>query len=184
MLKIKYRIPLDLIVCPGNARTHTDKQIDQIRQSIQEFGFTNPILIDEKDELIAGEGRLKAAKLEELEKVPTITLEGLSDVQKKAYRLADNAIPLNAGWNQEVLTHSLKELKDLKYDTSIIGFSDKKLKEFMGDVPENKVQFTVGHNIKIKCKDEAECAEIMDLLGIEKTTTGKALVEALKDRLK
>lgn len=110
---------------PRNARTHPKRQLEQLVRSIQEFGFTNPILVDEADILIAGHGRLRAAKDAGLLHVPTITLEGLSDTQKRALRLADNKIALNAGWDLEILKLELEDIGavDVDFDLSLTGFS-------------------------------------------------------------
>ena len=124
-LALIYRPVAALKPDPRNARTHPKRQIDQLVRSIKEFGFTNPILIDESDTLIAGHGRLRAAKELALAEVPTITLEGLSDAQKKALRLADNKIALNAGWDIEILKLELDEITtlDVDFDISLTGFS-------------------------------------------------------------
>jgi len=124
-LAVLYRPVSALKPDPRNARTHPKRQIEQLMRSIQEFGFTNPILIDEGDVLIAGHGRLRAAKEIGLAEVPTIMLEGLSAAQKKALRLADNKIALNAGWDLEVLKLELEEIGsiDVEYDLSLTGFS-------------------------------------------------------------
>lgn len=108
-LTVTYRPVGDLVPDPRNARTHSKKQIGQIRASIEEFGFTNPILADPEGNLIAGHGRLLAAKAMGLEEVPVITLSGLTDIQKRALRLADNKIALNAGWDMEILKLELSE---------------------------------------------------------------------------
>jgi DNA modification methylase len=124
-LAVIYRSVRALKPDPRNARTHPKRQIEQLVRSIQEFGFTNPILIDEADVLIAGHGRLRAAKELGLTEVPTITLEGLSEAQKKALRLADNKIALNAGWDLEILKLELEDIGtvDVDFDLSLTGFS-------------------------------------------------------------
>src|SRR6476469_4068717 len=124
-LVVEYRPTSALKPDPRNARTHPNRQIEQLVQSIREFGFTNPILVDEAGILIAGHGRLRAAKEIGLTEVPVITLEGLSDAQKKALRLADNKIALNAGWDLEILKLELDEISaiDVDFDLSLTGFS-------------------------------------------------------------
>ncbi len=108
-----------------NARTHSKAQIKQIVASIREFGFTNPILIDPEGGIIAGHGRLRAAKALELDEVPTITLAGLSEPQKRALRLADNKIALSAGWDLDILRVELADLSEIEFgfDLSLTGFS-------------------------------------------------------------
>jgi DNA modification methylase len=124
-LTVTYRPVGDLVPDPRNARTHSKKQIGQIRASIEEFGFTNPILADSEGHLIAGHGRLLAAKAMGLEEVPVITLSGLTDIQKRALRLADNKIALNAGWDVEILKLELSDLAtlDVDMDVTLTGFS-------------------------------------------------------------
>ncbi len=124
-LAIKYISIALLKPDPRNARTHSKHQIEQIAASIAAFGFTNPILIDQDGELIAGHGRLLAAKILELNEVPTITLAGLSDANKRALRIADNKIALNAGWDMDLLKGELLDLSvtDLGFDLSLTGFS-------------------------------------------------------------
>ena len=102
-LAVEYRMVGSLKPDPRNARTHPKRQLEQIKASIEEFGFTNPILIDEQSAIIAGHGRLRAAKEAGLEEVPTIVLAGLSDGQKRVLRLADNKIALGASWDLDLL---------------------------------------------------------------------------------
>jgi DNA modification methylase len=106
-----------------NARTHPKRQIKQLVASIRQFGFTNPILVDEQAKIIAGHGRLLAAKALGLQSVPTIELAGLSDPQRRALRLADNKIALGAGWDLDVLRVELAELATLDVDLDLTGFS-------------------------------------------------------------
>ena len=124
-LEVVYRATSSLKPDPQNARTHPKRQIQQLVRSIDEFGFTNPVLIDEAAVLIAGHGRLRAAKELGLAEVPTITLHGLSEGQKKALRLADNKIALNAGWDLEILRLELAEIGTLnvEFDLSLTGFA-------------------------------------------------------------
>jgi ParB family chromosome partitioning protein len=93
-----------------NARTHSEKQVSQIVESIKEFGFTNPVLIDKNNGIIAGHGRVMAAQKIGMDKVPTIQLSQLTETQKRAYILADNQLALNAGWDDELLREELKKL--------------------------------------------------------------------------
>jgi DNA modification methylase len=105
-----------------NARTHSAEQIDQIIASISEWGWTNPVLIDEAGMILAGHGRVMAAEKMGLSEVPCITIDGLTDTQKRAYVLADNKLALNAGWDEEVLNAELKALADLQFDLGTVGF--------------------------------------------------------------
>ena len=122
-LKIEYLPVKSLLAYEKNARTHSPDQVDQIAASIQEFGFTNPILIDEKNIIIAGHGRVEAAKKLNLQQVPVIVLHGLTDLQRRAYVLADNRIALNAGWDENLLAAELADLQDEDYDISMTGLS-------------------------------------------------------------
>ncbi|WP_114226943.1 MULTISPECIES: site-specific DNA-methyltransferase [Sphingomonas] len=106
-----------------NARTHSKKQIKQIAQSIERFGFTNPVLISDHGEIIAGHGRVEAAKLLGWKAVPTIALSHLSETERRAYVLADNKLALNAGWDKEMLAIELQALVDLQFDIEVTGFS-------------------------------------------------------------
>lgn len=113
-----------LIPYAMNARTHSDAQVAQIAGSIKEFGFNNPVLIDAENGLIAGHGRVLAARKLELDKVPCIRLGHLTDIQKKAYIIADNKIALNSGWDEELLKIEIQELKECDYDLDITGFDE------------------------------------------------------------
>jgi DNA modification methylase len=108
---------------PGNARTHSKKQVRQIADSIRQFGFTNPVLIGEDGEIIAGHGRVEAARLLGLDCVPTVRLAHLNAAQRRAYVLADNKLALNAGWDRELLAIELQGLIDLDFEVEITGFS-------------------------------------------------------------
>lgn len=116
-----------LIPYARNSRTHSDAQIAQIAASIREFGFTNPILIDGSDNIIAGHGRVLAARKLGLEDVPCLRLTHLSDAQKKAYVIADNKLALNSGWDFDLLKLEVQELESLNYDVSLLGFHPSEL---------------------------------------------------------
>lgn len=107
-----------------NARTHDKKQVDQIVASIQEFGFTNPLLITTDGEIIAGHCRLMAAEQLELTEVPVIVLGHLSDVQRRAYVIADNQLALNAGWDDDLLKSELTDLENLEFDLTLLGWGE------------------------------------------------------------
>jgi|APSaa5957512535_1039671.scaffolds.fasta_scaffold38251_1 DNA modification methylase len=115
---------LELLPYANNARTHSADQVAQVAASIREFGFTNPILIDENNVIIAGHGRLEAAKSLGMESVPVRVLDNLTDDQKKAYVIADNQLALNAGWDIELLKIELEELKLNDFDLALTGFDD------------------------------------------------------------
>ncbi len=126
-LKIEYRDTDSLIPYVNNSRVHNDAQVTQIASSIKEFGFTNPILVDGENGVIAGHGRLLAAKKLELKKVPVIELCNLDEVRKKAYVIADNKIAINSSWDNEILKLELDFLEQNDFDFKITGFNDAEL---------------------------------------------------------
>lgn len=117
----------DLIPYARNSRTHSDEQVTQIASSIKEFGFTNPVLIDKDKGIIAGHGRVMAAKKLGMKEVPCIVADGWTDAQKKAYVIADNKLALNAGWDNTTLALEFAELQELGFDLSLTGFSAQEL---------------------------------------------------------
>ena len=119
-----------------NSRTHSDIQVAQIAASIKEFGFTNPVLIDDGNDIIAGHGRVLAATKLGLDEVPCVRLSHLTEFQKRAYVIADNQLALNASWNFDMLSVEIDELNDGKYDISKIGFSTTELAEIIGSPNE------------------------------------------------
>jgi ParB-like chromosome segregation protein Spo0J len=142
----------ELIPYANNSRTHDERQIDQVAESIKEFGFTNPILIDEDNGVIAGHGRLLASKKLNLDKVPCIILNGLSDEQKKAYVIADNKLALNAGWNDKMLMKELFTLEGKEFDLLLTGFSSDELKSLVdiditGDGVESSPQIVFSEEV-------------------------------------
>ena len=126
----------ELIPYINNSRTHSEEQITQIVSSIKEFGFTNPILIDKDNSIIAGHGRLQAVKRLGLEEVPCILISGLTKTQIKALIIADNQLALNAGWDLEKLSVEIEGLEDDKFDLSLLGFEDDFIKDLLAE--ENK----------------------------------------------
>ena len=112
-----------LIPYANNARTHSDKQVAQIAASIREFGFNNPVLIDKQSSIIAGHGRVLAARKLELDSIPCIRLNHLSDTQRRAYMIADNKIAMNAGWDEELLALELTELTEFGVNMDLTGFT-------------------------------------------------------------
>lgn len=138
-LKIVYRPLQELSPYAHNARTHSPEQVAQLVESIKQFGWTNPVLIDEKGEIIAGHGRVMAAEMLKMDSVPVIVLSGLTDEQKKAYRLADNRLPMNAGWDEDLLRMELSDLINADFDVSLTGFIPTEIDELLTDVlPGNR----------------------------------------------
>jgi DNA modification methylase len=139
-----------------NARTHSQEQVEQIASSMLEFGFTNPILVDEKCGVIAGHGRLMAANHLGLKKVPVVVLNHLTENQKRAYILADNKLALNSGWDEGVLRKELLALDEAGYDLPLIGFSDEELNALMPDAE--------------KCEEEPQDADAMPSIPTKPTS--------------
>lgn len=125
-----------LIPYARNSRTHSDEQVAQIASSIREFGFTNPVLIDAEDGIIAGHGRVMAANRLGLNEVPCIRLSHLTEAQKRAYVIADNKLALNSGWDDEMLKIELQELDELGFDLELTGFSTEELDIYLDDAEE------------------------------------------------
>lgn len=130
-MKITNKLVTELIPYVKNSRTHSDKQVAQIAASIKEFGWTNPILIDGDNGIIAGHGRLMAARKLGHKEVPTIELTDLTDTQKKAYIIADNKLALNSGWDTEMLTIELNELLADDFALELLGFDKDELDELL-----------------------------------------------------
>ena len=174
-----------LIPYARNARTHSDEQVAQIAASIAEFGFTNPILTDGERGVIAGHGRLAAARKLGLKDVPVIELAYLTDTQKKAYILADNRLAMNAGWDDELLKLELTELKDADFDLELMGFTNDELDRLINGeagggltdddaVPETPTDpvsrpgdlWTLG-NHRLLCGDATLLSDVEKLMGNE-----------------
>ena len=153
-----------------NARTHSSKQIKQIMEAIKAFGFTNPLLIDDENNLIAGHGRLEAVKQlniidfkdKPIKELPAIIITGLSEADKKALIIADNKIAENASWDYDLLQAEFQELEAINYDLDLMGFDN--LDEILGadiDVEQEtkeikEVEINQKYELLIKCKDEKE----------------------------
>lgn len=187
-MEIKYKKIGELTPYTNNARTHSDEQVDQIVASIKEFGFTNPLLIDEKGEIIAGHGRLAAAKKLNMDEVPTIELKGLSEAQKRAYVIADNKLALNAGWDEDLLKLELIALDEANFDYSeIMNFNlelNDDIEEIMPNIggvdkePVQTISFTVSDEQKeiiYAAIKKADKYEPNDHMGINTNSNGNAL---------
>ena len=126
-LEVAYIATTDVIPYANNPRTHSEQQVAQVAASIKEFGFNNPILLDEHNGIIAGHGRLAAAQKLGMELVPTITLAGLTEAQRKAYVIADNKLTENGGWDYDLLAVEIERLKELDVDIDLTGFDPTEL---------------------------------------------------------
>ena len=122
-----------LIPYVNNARTHSPEQITKLRSSLREFGFINPVLIDREFNVLAGHGRIAAAKEEGINEVPCVFVEHLSEAQKKAYILADNRMSLDAGWDDELLKVEMASLQEMGFDVGMTGFDERELADLFAD---------------------------------------------------
>jgi ParB-like chromosome segregation protein Spo0J len=130
-LRVEYRKIETLIPFARNPRTHSEAQIAKLASSIVEFGWTQPILVDGANGIIAGHGRLAAARKLDLPEVPVIELGHLTPAQKRAYVIADNRLALDAGWDEELLSLELAELSESGYDLTMTGFSNEEIEELL-----------------------------------------------------
>ena len=155
----------DLIPYARNSRTHSDAQVAQIAASVREFGWTNPVLVDGENGIIAGHGRVLAARKLGMEEVPCIELAGLTDTQRRAYIIADNKLALNAGWDDELLALELGELNAADFDMALVGFDAGELsaamgldEELDGEAPkiDEGIDYKEKFAILVDCADEAE----------------------------
>ena len=180
------QVKLDaLIPYARNSRTHSDAQVAQIAASIKEFGFTNPVLIDETGSIIAGHGRVMAARKLAIADVPSIRLTHLTEAQKKAYVIADNKLALNAGWDDEMLAVELTDLKDMGFDLDLTGFSTDEIEALLAptgtegltdedavpEVPEAPV--TVLGDVWLLGKHRVMCGDSTSIDAVEKLMDGQ-----------
>ena len=178
--EIVHKSIADLIPYANNARTHSDAQVAQIAASIKEFGFTNPILIDGKSGIIAGHGRLMAARKLGMDTVPCIELSHLTEAQKKALIIADNQISLNSSWDINTLRVEIERLVELDFDIEIIGFDDlftnlldpKEIE--LGLTPEEKLENYLDGDTKILrlAYNQEELTIMVEMLDKGLTSTG------------
>lgn len=169
----------------NNSRTHSPKQVNQIASSIKEFGFTNPILIDELNMVIAGHGRLLASQKLGLKNIPCIILNGLSEAQKKAYVIADNKLALNAGWDEVMFANEIAHLQEMDFNIDLLGFSADEINAIVeahaepieglsdaDDCPELPVEpvtidgdIWVLGNHRLMCGDSTDAGSVSLLMG-------------------
>lgn len=135
-MKIEQRKVESLIPYINNSRKHSDEQVSQIAASIKEFGWTNPILVDGDNGIIAGHGRLMAARKLGMDKIPVIELAHLSEAQRKALVIADNKLALNAEWDQDLLKLELQDLQEMSFDLNLLGFDENEINEFFDNNEE------------------------------------------------
>src|SRR5229473_1368818 len=175
--------PVDkLIPFARNPRTHSDSQVAQIAASIAEFGFLNPILVDTNAGILAGHGRLLAARKLQLQEVPVIVLDHLTDAQKRAYIIADNQLALNAGWDEELLRAELAALHEEDFNVALIGFEDEELARLL---PAQDAAEGLTDEDAVPELTEAPTSLLGDLwiLGNHKVLVGDATVHQDVERL-
>ena len=160
----KKALVADLIPYARNSRTHSDEQVTKIAASIKEFGFLNPVIVDGENGIIAGHGRVMAAKKLGLEEVPVIEAGHLTDAQRRAYVIADNRLALDAGWDEEMLRVEFAELEGLGFDLELTGFDADELsaamgldEELDGKAPsiDGGIDYQEKFAIIVECADEA-----------------------------
>jgi ParB-like chromosome segregation protein Spo0J len=159
----------NLIPYARNSRTHSDAQVAQIAASIKEFGFTNPVLIDEENGIIAGHGRVLAARKLGMDEIPCLRLGYLSEIQKRAYIIADNKMALNSAWDDELLKLEVHALAESDYQLDMTGFSADELTKIMfGELiePEEPEEQTVtsAFEVSVLCDSEAEQERVYEML--------------------
>jgi DNA modification methylase len=173
----------DLIPYARNSRTHSAEQTAQIAGSIREFGFTNPVLIDGSNGIIAGHGRVMAAQKLGLESVPCIRLDHLTETQKRAYIIADNKLALNSGWDEEMLALELADLRSEDFDLSLIGFDEAELGDLLCEVTEGETDpdevpeppvdpVTVLGDVWVMGKHRIACGDSTDQGTVDKALNG------------
>ena len=183
-MKIEQIKTKELVPYARNSRTHSEQQVSQIAGSIKEFGFTNPVLIDADNGIIAGHGRVMGAQVLSMEKVPCIRLKHLTEAQTRAYVIADNKLAMNAGWDDELLSLELIELQEMDFDLSITGFDENELAELLAeetegltdeddvpDAPENPV--TVEGDVWKLGRHRLMCGDCTSVSAVEKLMAGK-----------
>ena len=174
-----------LVPYANNARTHNKEQILKLRSSLREFGFVNPVIIDREYNVLAGHGRIMAAKEEGIAEVPCVYADHLTEAQKKAYILADNRMALDAGWDEELLSVEMQELQELGFDLSMTGFDEKELTDLLGADADGEAKeddfdlsaalekaafvrrgdvWTVGRH-KLMCGDATSAEDVSALMG-------------------
>lgn len=179
-------VPIDrLIPYVNNARTHSAEQINKLRSSLREFGFINPVIIDSNYNVIAGHGRIMAAKAENITEVPCVFVDYLNDAQKKAYILADNRMALDADWDEELLKVEIESLQGTDFDLNLTGFDEAELMDIFGDDNQSRAKdddfdltaalekasfvekgdvWTVGRH-RLMCGDATSSEDVSTLMG-------------------
>lgn len=190
--KLEWRNIGEIIPYARNSRTHSEDQVAQIAASIKEFGWTSPVLIDEENGIIAGHGRLAAARKLGHTEIPVIELTGLTEAQKRAYVIADNKLALNAGWDTEMLVNELRDLESMDFDLELTGFSAEELADMLAvkeegrtdedDAPEVPLEpITKPGDIWLLGKHRLMCGDSCSTSDIEKLCDGQLVDMWLTD---
>jgi len=170
-----------LIPYARNSRTHSEAQVAQIAASIREFGFTNPVLIGNDNDIIAGHGRVLASRKLDLKEIPCIRLSHLTDTQKKAYIIADNRLALNAGWDDEMLKLELQDLMHQGVNTEVLGFSEEEIAYMTSDGSESET--LTSEETSRTPKDNAESVKEADsrqIIFVYSQTEYNKVIEAME----
>ena len=182
MEKVKFKTrKLDsLIPYARNARTHTPEQVAKIAASIREFGFLNPVIVSNEGDIIAGHGRVLAARQLGLDEVPCIEESHLSESQRRAYILADNRLALDAGWDEEMLANEIKSIMDDGFNVELTGFSDDEIKQYAQDVMEQAIDDPTDDD-EVAIDDSATVTELGDLwiLGVHRLICGDSTQDSV-----
>lgn len=183
-----------LVPYARNARTHSKEQILQLRASLREFGFVNPVIVDKDYNIIAGHGRVLAARTEDMTEIPCVFAEHLTPAQKKAYILADNRLALNAGWDEQLLALEFAGLKELDFDLSLTGFNASELETLLTD-PDGDVQddgfdltaaleeasFVLPGDVWVLGRHRLICGDATDVPTVQRLMNGRKANLALTD---
>jgi hypothetical protein len=168
-----------LIPYARNSRTHSEAQVAQIAGSIREFGFTNPVLIDGENGIIAGHGRIMAAQKLGLAEVPCIRLDHLTETQRKAYVIADNKLALNSGWDETMLGLELADLRELDFDLNLTGFDGDDIERFLNPAEIEIAEVTGAGRSMQEYKDDYEESVIRQIVLIYSIDEYNAVIEAM-----
>jgi hypothetical protein len=168
-----------LIPYARNSRTHSEAQVAQIAGSIREFGFTNPVLIDAENGIIAGHGRIMAAQKLGLAEVPCIRLDHLTETQRRAYIIADNKLALNSGWDEAMLGLELADLRELDFDLNLTGFDGDDIERFLNPTEIEIAEVTGAGRSMQEYKDDYEESVIRQIVLIYSIDEYNAVIEAM-----
>ena len=168
-----------LIPYARNSRTHSEAQVAQIAGSIREFGFTNPVLIDAQNGIIAGHGRIMAAQKLGLAEVPCIRLDHLTETQRKAYIIADNKLALNSGWDEAMLGLELADLREMDFDLNLTGFDGDSIEAFLNPPEPEEAEVNFNGKTMQEYKENYDESIIRQIILIYPIDEYNAVIEAM-----